>query len=67
MGKDFSDLSPTESHVAFMVKSGKSSKEIADSLNMSLRTVYFHRENLRKKLKLSKKTNLKAYLQSTDT
>ena len=67
MDKDFSDLSPTESRVAFMVKSGKSSKEIADSLNMSLRTVYFHRENLRKKLKLSKKTNLKAYLQSTDT
>ena len=57
-------LSPTESHVAFMIKSGKSSKEIADSLSMSLRTVYFHRENLRKKLKLSREKNLNAHLQS---
>ena len=60
------DLSPTESRVAFMIRSGKSSKEIASSLNMSLRTVYFHRENIRKKLNLSKlKTNLRTYLQSS--
>jgi len=62
--KELSEFSPTESRVAFMVKSGKSSKEIASSLSMSLRTVYFHRESLRKKLKLPKGTNLKTHLQS---
>ncbi len=59
-----SDLSPTESRVAFMIKSGKSTKEIAESMCISKRTVYFHRENLRKKLKLSNKTNLKTHLHS---
>ena len=59
------NLTPTEMRVAFMVKSNKTSKEIADSLNISVRSVFFHRENIRRKLNLTQtKTNLRTYLQS---
>ena len=58
-------LSPTEIKIAVMIKDGKISKEIAKNLNLSVRTVYFHRENIRKKLSLSNaKTSLRSYLQS---
>jgi len=61
----FSALTPTEARVAEMVKDGKRSKEIASALYISARTVYFHRENIRKKLDLSKtKNSLKTYLQA---
>ncbi len=58
-------LTTMESQVAHMIKEGKSSKEIAECLNLSVRTVYFHRENIRKKLNLTKThSSLKAHLQS---
>jgi len=58
-------LTPTESKIAHMIRDGQSSKEIAASLNMSVRTVYFHRENIRKKLNLTNNgTSLKSRLQS---
>ncbi|MBT7087848.1 PAS domain S-box protein [bacterium] len=58
-------LTPMESQIAHMVKEGRSSKDIAAKLNLSVRTVFFHRENIRKKLNLTKtKTSLKAHLQS---
>lgn len=61
----YSGLTPMESQIAFMIREGRTSKEIAGTLNISLRTVYFHRENIRKKLNLDQKTvNLKTYLQS---
>jgi PAS domain S-box-containing protein len=61
----YANLTPMEARVAAMIKSEKSSKEIAETLNISLRAVYFHRDNIRKKLNLSQtKTNLKTYLQS---
>jgi PAS domain S-box-containing protein len=61
----YTGLTPMESQIAYMIKQEKSSKEIAGSLNLSLRTVYFHRENIRKKLNLRKtKASLKFHLQS---
>lgn len=57
------ELTPMEIQVADLIKSGKTSKEIAALLNISPRSVYFHRNNLRRKLNIHKtKTNLKTYL-----
>ncbi len=58
-------LTPQEMQVASLVKDGKSSKEIADILNVSETTIHFHRKNLRNKFGLKKKsTNLRSYLLS---
>jgi len=56
-------LTPQEMQVAALVKDGKTSKEIADVLNVSETTVNFHRKNLRVKFGLTnKRTNLRSYL-----
>jgi DNA-binding CsgD family transcriptional regulator len=58
-------LTPQEMQVASLVKDGKTSKEIADVLNVSATTVNFHRKNLRVKFGLrNKRTNLRSYLMS---
>ncbi len=58
-------LTPQEIQVATLVKEGKSSKEIADILNVSVTTINFHRKNLRKKFNLSNtRQNLRAFLLS---
>jgi DNA-binding CsgD family transcriptional regulator len=56
-------LTPQEMQVASLVKDGKTSKEIADILNVSEATVNFHRKNLRVKFGLThQRTNLRSFL-----
>ena len=58
-------LTPMESQVADLIKAGKTSKEIAALLTISPRAVYFHRNNIRKKLDLQNtKANLRSLLNS---
>jgi PAS domain S-box-containing protein len=59
----FADFTPREIQVADMIRQGKTSKEIAYIFRVSIRSVDFHRDNIRKKLGLNhKKTNLRAFL-----
>ncbi len=61
----FLKLTPAEIQVANLVKQGKTSKDIAQLLHMSSRTIDAHRYNIRKKIGLkSKKENLRTYLMS---
>ena len=57
------NLTPTEIEVANLIRHGINSKEIADIMNLSPRTIYNHRKNIRKKFGLdNKKTNLRSHL-----
>ena len=58
-------LTPMEIQVADLIKAGKTSKEISLILNKSASAIFFHRNNIRKKLNIHcKKANLRAYLLS---
>ena len=60
---DHPRLTPSELQIANLLRQGKSSKEIADELSLSARTVETHRRNMRNKLGIKdKKTNLRSYL-----
>jgi PAS domain S-box-containing protein len=60
---DHPKLTQSELQIANLIRQGKGSKEIADELALSERTVETHRRNMRNKLGIKdKKTNLRTYL-----
>ena len=61
----FANLTPREVQIADFIKHGKTTKEIASILNLSISAIEFHRNNLREKLGIKKKkSNLRAFLNS---
>jgi DNA-binding CsgD family transcriptional regulator len=56
------NLTNREVQIAGLIKDGRSTKEISEMLNLSESSINIHRYNMRKKLGLSKKHNLHAYL-----
>lgn len=65
LSRTFHKLTPAEIQIITLIKQDKTSKEISDFLNISPRTVEFHRDNIRKKLGIkNQKINLRSYLLS---
>jgi len=59
------NITPTELKVADLVRQGRTTKEIANVLDCSIRAIEFHRGNLRRKLGLKgRKGNLRSHLLS---
>jgi PAS domain S-box-containing protein len=58
-------LTPTEIQIANFIKEGRSTKEIAEIMNLSPRTIDTHRDHLRRKIGIkNKKANLRSHLLS---
>jgi DNA-binding NarL/FixJ family response regulator len=64
MNPDINNLSDREMQIVRALKEGLSSKEIATSLNISLKTVEVHRHNILKKLKLKNTVSLINFINS---
>ncbi len=65
MSQKHLNLTPKELRIANLISYGSSSKEIAEHINISPRTVDTHRKNIRRKIGLNKKrANLRSYLLS---
>jgi DNA-binding NarL/FixJ family response regulator len=60
-------LTEREMQVIGLIKDGQSSKEIALTLNISLKTVEVHRHNILKKLKLKNSASLVNFVNNTGT
>ena len=62
---DRTRLSPREFEICNLVKNGRSNKEIAELLQISLLTVERHRHNIRRKLRIdNERVNLSTFLRS---
>jgi len=56
---------PSEMQVINLIRRGKTTKEIADTMNLATSTIDFHRNNIRKKIGINnKQINLSTYLSS---
>ena len=67
LSSKYLNLTATEIRLASLIRQGKTSKEIAELLKMSPRTVDIHRYNIRKKLGINnKKASLATHLLSLE-
>ena len=65
LSSKYTKLTPREIQIASLIKEGRDSKEIAGLLDLSPATIEFHRNNLRKKLRIrNEKINLRSHLLS---
>ena len=65
LSESYKTLTPKEIQIAAMIKDGKSSKEIAGIISVSVGTIVTHRNSIRKKMKLSsREINLRSHLLS---
>lgn len=67
LSSKYLNLTSKEIQIAGLIKDGKTNKDIAKLLNVSVRAIEFHRDNIRTKLSLkNKKVNLRSYLLTLD-
>ena len=65
MSLKFMKLTPMEIQVANMIKQGRTTKQIAELMNLSGRTIETHRKKIRNKIGIgNKKANLRSHLLS---
>jgi len=64
LSSKYLSLTSREVRIADLIKEGRSSKEIAELLNVSDSTINIYRYRIRKKLGIEKEVNLKTYLSS---
>jgi PAS domain S-box-containing protein len=67
LSSKFLNLTPTETKVANLIKEGRTSKDIADLMCLSVRTIEKHRAGIREKVGIrNRKANLRSLLMSLE-